>query len=234
MIANTAGPFSASAVPPGLVELLAEGPGCAGYQQLLVDRNMSARVDCTQVTPPVITGNADYPLIARRLDLDGPGAENTLSPGQPISPGHWEFTVRPGSSRYLVSVQNEGDSAAPRASVDGWFALDTGNAPHLKITLSSKPALISGVVSSASRPVTGAPIFLELCNPDIPEMVLQSWSGRADASGNFSFTGLAPGTYRLMSSFDVDYDDPIARERSATVALREGDTFNQPLDLIRQ
>ncbi len=230
MIAGTTGPFTASRVPPGMVELLAEGPACASYQTLMVDRNMSARVDCQPFAPPVVTGALNYSLIARRLDLDGPGPENTHA----IGPGQWEFTVRPGPAQYLVSIQNEGDAAAPAVPVDGWFALEVGNAPRIKVTLSTKPASISGMISSASNPVIGAPVFLQLVNPEVPELPLQTWSGRADAQGNFSFTGLAPGSYRLMSSFDVDYDDSVAREKSVAITIHEGDTITQPLELIRQ
>jgi hypothetical protein len=38
----------------------------------------------------------------------------------------------------------------------------------------------------------------------------------------------------MMSSFDVDYDDPVARSRSVTVTLREGDAITQQLDMILQ
>jgi hypothetical protein len=64
-IASKSGPYVAPGVPPGPIELLAEGQGCASYQKLLVDRNMFARVDCSPLVPPVITGAGDVPLIAR-------------------------------------------------------------------------------------------------------------------------------------------------------------------------
>jgi len=232
-VATNAGPFVATGVPPGEVGLLAEGPGCAGYKQILVDRNVFARVDCTPVSAPFVTGDTDVQLIARRLDLDGPGPEGVLPAGQSLTPGPLEFTVRPGPSHYLVSIQNDGDTSPP-TPVDGWFALDLSNAPHLRVTLSANPASISGIVTSASQPIIGAPVFLELINPDSPELALQSWTGRADAQGNFSFTGLAPGTYRLMSSYEMTFDDPLARSKAANVALHEGDTVTEPLEMIRQ
>ena len=234
IVATSGGPFTATAVPPGLAGLLAEGPGCAGYQQIMVDRNMNVRADCAPISPPVITGDTDYPLIARRLDLDGPGPEGSLSPGQSLTPGPLEFTVRPGPAHYLVAIQNDGDKSPPPANMDGWFAVDIGNAPRLHITLSAKPASVSGLVTSASQPIIGAPVFLQLINPDAPELALQSWTARADAQGNFTFTGLAPGTYRLMSSYDVDFDDPLARSKAAMLTLHEGDAATQPIEMIRQ
>jgi hypothetical protein len=232
MIAGNAGPFTATGVPPGKVELLAEAAGCAGYQTLLVDRNMFARVDCAPVVPPVVTGALSDQLVARRAGLDGPGPEIALSAGQVLGPGHWEFTMRPDPSHHLVYVRNDGDITPQPVAWDGWFALDIGNAPHLQVTLSAKPASISGVVSSSSKPVIGAPVFLELVNPDSPELSLQSWSVRADPQGRFVFNGLAPGIYRLMSSLAIEFDDPIARQKSVTVTLSEGDTVTQPLEMI--
>jgi hypothetical protein len=144
-----------------------------------------------------------------------------------------EFTVRPGPSHYLVSIQNDGDKSPP-TSIDGWFTLDIGSAPRLHITLSAKPASVSGLVTSASQPIVGAPVFLQLVNPEAPELALQSWNARADAQGNFSFTGLAPGVYRLMSSYDVDFDDPLARSKAAILTLHEGETPTQPIEMILQ
>ena len=234
IVATSGGPFTATGVPPGLAGLLAEGPGCAGYREIMVDRSMFSRVDCVPVSPPVITGDTGYPLIARRLDLDGPGPESTLSPGQSLTPGPLEFTVRPGPSHYLVAIQNDTDKSPPPANIDGWFAFNLDNAPRLRITLSAKPASISGLVTSASQPVVGAPVFLQLINPDAPELALQSWTARADAQGSFTFTGLAPGSYRLMSSYDVDFDDPVGRSAAAALNLHEGDAVTQPLEMIRQ
>ena len=232
IVATEGGPFTATAVPPGLAGLLAEGPGCAGYRQIMVDRNITTGVECAPISAPVVVGDTDYPLVARRLDLDGPGPESALAPGQSLTPGPLEFTVRPGPSHYLVAIQSDGDKSP--SAIDGWFALNIDNAPRLRITLSAKPASISGAITSSSQPIVGAPVFLQLINPDAPELALESWNARADAQGNFSFTGLAPGSYRLMSSYDVDFDDPLARSKAVAVTLHEGDTVTQPLEMIQQ
>jgi hypothetical protein len=234
IVATSGGPFTATGVPPGLAGLLAEGPGCAGYQQIMVDRNMNVHADCAPISPPVLTGDTDYPLIARRLDLDGPGPESVLSPGLLLTPGPLEFTVRPGPSHYLAAIQVDGDKSPPPPAIEGWFSIVIDNKPRLRVTLSAKPASVSGVVTSASAPIIGAPVFLQLVNPEAPELALQSWTARADAQGNFTFTGLAPGAYRLMSSYDVDFDDPLARSKAVMLTLHEGDAVTQPLEMIRQ
>ena len=106
--------------------------------------------------------------------------------------------------------------------------------PACGVNLSAKPASISGVVSSSSNPVVGAPVFLQFDESrDSRTAPLQSWSVRADPQGKFMFTSLCPGAYRVMSSFDVDYEDPIARERSTALTLQEGEAVTQPLEMIR-
>ena len=65
-------------------------------------------------------------------------------------------------------------------------------------------------------------------------MPLQSWSGRADAQGNFVFQSLASGSYRLMSGFDIDEEDLATLNKAIVVILREGDSINQPLELLSQ
>jgi hypothetical protein len=231
-IAAKAGPFLVENIPPGTLGILAEGAGCGSYQKLLVDRNAYARVECNPLTPPVVTGAGAYPVYARRADLDGPGEEFALH-GQTLSPGPWEFTVRPSPDQYLVSIRNQGDATPAPLGQDGWFPVEIGLAPHIEVNLSNQPASISGNVTASSMPVTGAPVFLELFNPGTPELVLRSWRIRADAEGHYVFNSLPPGGYRLMSSYELDYDEPVAREKSATLTLVEGEAAAQPLELLQ-
>jgi hypothetical protein len=234
LIAGAAGAFTASGVPPGPVELLAEGGTCAGYHRLAVDRNLFARVDCLPLVPPAVSGAANATLLARRGDLDGPGPEHALAAGESLAPGHWEFSAQPDASHYLVSIQSDRDASTPGLAIDGWFGVDVGNAPRLQVTLSDKPASISGVVTSGGTPVIGAPVYLELLNTDAPDLTLRSWNGRADAKGNFVFHSLGPGNYRLMSGFDLGDDDLATRDKAIAVHLREGEAITQSLDLIPQ
>ncbi|HVV47258.1 MAG TPA: carboxypeptidase-like regulatory domain-containing protein, partial [Bryobacteraceae bacterium] len=177
-------------------------------------------------------GAGSYPVRARRADLDGPGEEVTLH-GQALAPGPWEFMVLPSASQYLVSIRNQGDGTPVPLAQDGWFPVEIGTAPHLEVNLSNKPASISGSVKTSSMPVTGAPVFLQLLNPLTPDLVLQSWDVRADEQGHFVFNSLPPGDYRLMSSYELDYDEPVAREKSATLHLSEGQSAEQPLELLQ-
>lgn len=233
VISAKAGPFKVDGIPPGVLEILAEGPGCGSYQTLLVDRNSYARVECTALASPVVTGVGSYPLMARRADLDGPGDEFSPREREVLSPGRWEFTVHPSASQYVVAIRNEGDKNPSPAAQDGWFAVDIGNAPRIQVSLSNKPASISGNVMASGMPVTGAPVFLQRLNPDVPQLVLQSWEVRADTQGHYVFNSLPPGGYRLMSSYELDYDEPMAREKSASLQLAEGQIAEQALELLQ-
>lgn len=231
-ISAKAGPFLVTGLAPGAWEILAQGAGCGSYQTILIDRNAFARVECSALSAPVVTGAGSYPVNARRADLDGPSDEATLH-GQTLAPGPWEFMVRPSASDYLVSIRNQGDNTPVPLAQDGWFPVEIGTAPHLEVNLSGKPASISGIVQASSMPVTGAPVFLQLLNPLRPDLVLQSWDVRADERGHYAFNSLPPGDYRLMSSYELDYDEPVAREKSAMLHLTEGQSAEQPLELLQ-
>ena len=80
----------------------------------------------------------------------------------------------------------------------GWYGFDAGSYTRLVVSLTTPPSTISGVVSTGGNPVAGAPIFLT----DIDSG--QSWTARSDPQGNYSISGLAPGSYSIASGFDID------------------------------
>ena len=59
-------------------------------------------------------------------------------------------------------------------------------------------------------------------------------TARTDVQGRYHFTGLVPGRYRVLSSFD--FDQPTSEEmeaaRAVTIALREGSETSKDLDLF--
>jgi hypothetical protein len=229
--------FTASGVPPGA--LLAEGSECGGYYRVIAERDTTGlRVACGPLTRSVIEwrvadsprANIVYPVLMRRVDLDGTGPAGVLKPEEPPLPGHWEIMVQTGDEHYALSIRSQ-FGGPPATRNDGWFGLDFGNRARLQILLSSKPSSVSGVVSSRGSALAGAAVYLELFDPDLPNQRLQLWSGRSDAQGNYRFAGLMPGTYRLLSSFDFDTDDRLAMEEASVVVLHESDAATQPLEM---
>ena len=236
VIAAGPGPFTATGVPPGPVELVAEGVRCGGYIRLLVDKDLSAvRAACLRLEPTAVdwrmTDNPRparaYPVTARRVDLDGTGTSRPLKPGEALPPGNWELMVEPSADYYTTSIRSP-FSGEPNTRNDGWFGLYLSNQARLTVTLSSRPATLSGVVSSGGKPVAGAAVYVELFSADGR---LQLWALRASDQGKFSLPGLAPGRYRTVSSFDFDSDDPFVMEKAVAITLKEGDVGNIAIEM---
>ncbi|MEP6716421.1 MAG: hypothetical protein ABJC09_12690, partial [Terriglobia bacterium] len=75
--------------------------------------------------------------------------------------------------------------------------VDHGTSPVTGITVSTRPASVAGVATSEGKPLAGV-------------------------DGRYRFDGLAPGTYRILSSFDFDPDDPRPMNAAAVIELKEG------------
>jgi hypothetical protein len=235
-------PFEASGIPPGPVELLAEGdtPGaeCGAYARMIAEKDITGfRVACGPLYRPQIDWQGvrrpfSSLIMARRVDLDGTGPVRTLRPDQPVPPGHWEFTLQAPPPQYYLATIRSQFNGEPSTKNDGWFGMFLGNPATLQIVLAPRPGTVSGIVSQSGHPVSGAAVYLELFNPDVSEKRLQLWMVRSDANGNYAFPPLVPGRYRVLSSFDFDPDDPFVMEKAAVITLKEGDTVSKDLDLL--
>ncbi len=244
LVASTGGqlnlPFEAASVPPGPVEWVVEGNGCGSYNRMIVDKDAAGlRFACGPLYPPFIEWRGldaryglAYPILVRRVDLDGTGAGRALKSGEALPPGRWEFAVQLPPQMYMlgVSAQMAGEASTRN---DGWFGLTLGNQARLTFTGSKRPAAISGTVATQGHPVAGATVYLEWFDQTSRER-LQLWSVRCDSQGRFSAGGLAPGSYRMLASFDFDPDDPFAMERAQTLSVKEGETQSVSLELFLQ
>jgi hypothetical protein len=232
-------PFKVSAVAPGPVEFIAEGTDCGGYARLLAERDTSGiRIGCGPLRAPIVTFLVDrarsrlrFPILVRRVDLDGVGPVRPLKDRDTLAPGHWELMAQPDPDYYVASIRSS-YGPEPVTRDDGWFGLDFGVYADVNVLLSSHPAAVSGVISSGGKPVSGAMVYLELYNPDLTEQRLHLFTARADDQGNYKFAGLAPGRYRILSSFDFDTEDRFVMQRAANLTLREGDLASQALEMI--
>jgi hypothetical protein len=99
----------------------------------------------------------------------------------------------------------------------------------LTILLEDKPATISGSVSENDKPVAEAYVLLQKW--PAPAGGMPPIKASADKNGRFSFSGLPPGTYRLIAVRSADeflYMGPGALERAMVgateVEVERGDT----------
>lgn len=117
----------------------------------------------------------------------------------------------------------------------GWNEVLIGRSFNsLRFTFSNSPGTLHGLVSGISRePVAGAPVFLEGYDPDSRMRVTELRMVYADAHGQYRFTGLSPGSYRVLSTFEFQAPDAASMEFAGAklVKIEEGHDSAQDLDL---
>jgi hypothetical protein len=171
-----------------------------------------------------------FPLLVRRVDLDGTSTAKTLGSRETLVPGHWEFFAQTSAQFYTAWIRSMGGQ--PFTKNDGWFGVDVGQYPNLQVNLSPRPATITGTITTGGKPVSGAPTYLEMYDPETNDARIRLFTGRADAAGNYRFGGLAPGRYRILSSFDFDPEDRSLMQRAANLTLHEGESASQALEMM--
>jgi hypothetical protein len=211
--------FRFTGLAPGNYEIYGESIGVvpilAGYQALPLDHDTDIRLQLMQlpqrrveVSPSPPGGTAAIQILRRQRDLAGAGEPEPLPVGANglalFRPGRWEFRLNPPDGYYVASfgvrplnqrdvTRAEGwNEAAPNNSI--WFALSPG------------PATVQGSVKVAGDPAIGAPVYLEAYEPASQRRTLDLHATRTDLRGAYRFDGLAPGTYRVLSTFE--YNSP--------------------------
>lgn len=239
LAASAAGPFEIVNVPPGPIELVAEGFECGNYSKLVADRDLSGlRIGCNPLYRPIVDwlvserarANISYPLLVRRVDLDGASPAGVFRTNELILPGHYELMVQTSPKHYAQSIRMN-FTGQPVTKQDGWFGMDFGNQVRLAVTLSDTPASIAGRVTASGKPVAGAVVYLELFTRAAVETRLQLWTTRSDHTGKYQFAGLTPGSYRLISTFDFDPEDLLAMRDARVVKISDAEVGVVDLEL---
>ncbi|MCX6630092.1 MAG: hypothetical protein NTW28_20940, partial [Candidatus Solibacter sp.] len=99
---------------------------------------------------------------------------------------------------------------------------------------SNKPGAVHGAVTAgAYEPAGGVPVFLEAYDEVTHKRVVDLRSTRTDMAGQYNFAGLAPGVYRLVSTFE--YQSPLIGDidamRPRVFKVEEGRDQQQDLDV---
>src|SRR5271157_3668202 len=183
--------------------------------------------------------SSGLPFLTRRKDLSGPGKTEYLrldAGGQTrLDPGRWEVALGPTASWYVVRVSGAGAHASSGTAA-GWneIAVAPGNAAiAVEVVLSPHPATLRGLVGDGGQPASGAPVYLEAIDPGSGIR----WGGlratRTGVDGRYSFAGLAPGMYRVASTFEYQAPDAAAMSRAGArdVRIEEGGKVDLDLDL---
>ena len=246
------GKFRFPPQPPGKYELNLQGTGttipCYGYQELEIDRDLTdIRISGTQM-PLLRTlledsrgGRIDPRLIqmlARRKELSGPGSQQKIDLGGDtirLLPGRWEFALQPAPGYYPLRFLANGNAAADRA--DGWnedYVVSGNGVNSIKFVLSNAPGSVHGNVTLGNQAAAGAPVFLENSGLPSARRLHEMTMVRTDTHGNYQFAGLAPGSYRLLASFE--YQSPTSSEfdraGAVTIQVEEARDVSKDLSLF--
>jgi hypothetical protein len=178
-----------------------------------------------------------FKVQARRVDLAGEAPPETLrinSSRAPFLQGRWQLQIAPNPNYVAMDFRGPRGERSEGGRADGWNEFTVSGSGMITYVLSTKPATVRGTVTTSGRdPVGGAPVFLEPWDPKNRVRLMEPRVVRADMRGAFQITGLAPGTYRLASTFEylapeaTDIDTMSPR----TVVVEEGRDQQQDVDL---
>jgi len=184
----------------------------------------------------VQTGNpGSIKVLARRNDLAGPGSEQVLkleNNRAHLSAGPWQLALVPDSTFYVSGFSGQRNQSSGNGRADGWNDFTGG--VGVRFTLSGSPGAIHGTVKSGADPVVGAPVFVESVDLEPARRVTQMFITRTDVHGQYRFSGLAPGNYRVLSSFEYLTVDSttMAQTAAKSVVVENTHDIQQDLDLF--
>jgi hypothetical protein len=176
-------------------------------------------------------------LQMRRVDLAGESPPDKLLIKQGVAQvfqGRWQFRLMPNpqytATRFRGCRINENGEGGRG---DGWNEVLINSRSCYATYWLSGPAAIRGTVTNAHDPVQGAPVFLEAWDEKNKKRVGELHVVRTDMYGKFELTGLAAGSYRLVSTFEFLSPESadIDEMRPRTFTIEEGRDQQQDIDL---
>jgi hypothetical protein len=250
---TTTGAFQFVSKPPGPYEILVEQPSdrrspMGAYVPLALERDMTGMrinvlpmagvfFDFQSTQGGRLPDTSAIKVLSRRVDLAGEGPAETLrlnnGSGQLLQ-GRWQVMLAP-SAAYVASDFRGPRGERPEGSrADGWNEITVERNCSVRIVASDKPGGVHGTVTAgAHEPAGGVPVFLEAYDEVTHKRVVDLHSTRTDMRGQYNFVGLAPGTYRLVSTFE--YQSPLTGDIDAmspkVFQVEEGRDQQQDLDV---
>jgi hypothetical protein len=173
----------------------------------------------------------------RRIDLAGEGVVEAMrlnNGAGALVQGRWQVMLAPSPSYVATDFRGPKGERPEGSRADGWNEITVNNNCGVRFVLSDKPGSLNGLVTAgAHEPASGVPVFLEAYDEITHKRVVDLLSTRTDMRGKYSFVGLAPGTYRMVSTFE--YQAPSTGDIDAmsprVFRVEEGRDQQQDLDV---
>jgi len=244
-------PFTFPYKPPGPYELWVSAPGTRGqegsYTALSLERDRPGlRIILVPQASVFFSfrGPQGQAIDAsalkfqfRRVDLAGesPAEDLRMNNGRAaFIQGRWQVRLVPNAAYVATDFRGPRGERPDGGRGDGWNEILVTQNCMVTYVLSNKPAGVHGsVTSGAHEPVGGAPVYLEPWDPVQNKRLMDPLIVRSDLHGQYQFAGLAPGTYRLVSTFEYNSPEPadIDTMSPRTFLIEEGRDQQQDLDL---
>jgi len=240
--------FQFQSLPPGPYELYAEAAENrrlnATYQAVFTPLNLNGNQNLMVSLQPVRESRVDLvpdppdargvQLLARRKDLAGVGPAQMVpvpNDGVLLAPGRWELSLAPPTGFYVSAFSGLGSDPKGRGRADAWNEISFVNFTLVKFSLSPGPGSLHGTVKANGDLVAGAPVYLETYDPDSRKRLTELRTARTDLRGSYRFDGLAPGTYRVLATFEYQAPDSTALDLARARQVEAEATKDLQMDL---
>jgi hypothetical protein len=250
---TTTGAFEFFSKPPGPYEILVEqqadrrGP-MGAYVPLALERDMTGMrinvlpmagigFDFQSSQGGRVMDISGIKVQYRRVDLAGEGPVETLrmtNGAASLIQGRWQLMLAPSAAYVATDFRGPRGERPEGSRADGWNEITVDRNGSVRMVVSNKPGGVHGAVTmGAHEPAGGVPVFLEAYDETTHRRVVDLRSTRTDMRGQYNFVGLAPGTYRLVGTFE--YQSPLTGDIDAmsprVFQVEEGRDQQQDLDV---
>jgi hypothetical protein len=250
---TTAESFQFVSKAPGPYELYAEAPpdrrgiSSGAYVPLALERDMTGmRINMLpragvyfdlESTQGGRIADRAIKVLARRVDLAGEWQAETLrlnNDTAQLVQGRWQLMLAPSAAWVAADFRGPRGERPEGSRADGWNEVTVNNNCSVRLVISDKPGGVHGTVTmGAHEPAGGVPVFLEAYDEVTHKRVVDLHTTRTDLRGQYNFVGLAPGTYRLVSTFE--YQSPATGDIDTmsprVFQVEEGRDQQQDLDV---
>lgn len=205
--------YSFEGLAPGPHELLAEVTGIAysGFVEQFFNRDNDGVTINTGPLPRidvVLSGvnrgiSNTIPITGHRQDRAELDKDRPISFPGTLTPGHWLMSALVGPNQYVEDISAAAYGQRPAQPPDAFDAMIQGFT-RITVKISDQAGEMAGVVKGPdSNPVPGAPVFLYAVTESARRSIGGSHQTFAGTDGRYLFTGLPPGDYRIIATFDV-------------------------------